>query len=77
MVDKVLADIANAFITLTNSPYDITDAGVYNLQVTYSWALPILTKVVNFTLTVTDICTTKMNPSLIQPTYLLYLGDPN
>ena len=43
MVDKVLADIANAVITLTNSPYDITDAGVYNLQVTYSWALPVLT----------------------------------
>jgi hypothetical protein len=41
MVDKVLANIANAFITLKNSPYGMTDAGVYNLQVTYSWALPI------------------------------------
>jgi hypothetical protein len=43
MADKVLADLANAVITLTNSPYDVTNAGVYNLQVTYSWALPVLT----------------------------------
>ena len=42
MADKVLADLANAVITLTNSPYDVTNAGVYNLQVTYSWALPLL-----------------------------------
>ena len=41
MVDKTLADIASAVIRYTNIPYCMTNAGVYNLQVTYSWALPV------------------------------------
>lgn len=76
MLDAPFVDLNKGIVKLVKNTYDPNFAGVYNLQIDYSWAgTQTATRILQ--ITIVDPCLSELTPPPPIASKLIKYGDPN